>query len=156
MLIPLAFVSCKSSSEPFKLIHFDFDDYILFSFISHFSLLPLLFTTQEYPLKITILISYTLLCYICKFKHFNNQKLIENRSNYLNKVKFIYVIMLCVLEIYATFLHKLIFKGSYEFIPLMLVSIFSAIGIFAYWLKFTLDILTDQNLFKLNIKFKLH
>lgn len=56
----------------------------------------------------------------------------------LDRVILLYNAMAVPLVMYASMGHELIFGHRYEFLPLMLISVYSAVSIVASWLAFML------------------
>ncbi|PAV80856.1 hypothetical protein WR25_17076 [Diploscapter pachys] len=97
---------------------------ILLNVISIFSLFPLLFTPMEIPIKYAFGLTYTLLLIYFTRKTFNAQY-----DVLLPRASLLYVSGLVFFEVYNTFIHKLLFGPALPFLPLMLISVYSAIGI---------------------------
>lgn len=100
-----------------------------------YSLLPLLFRPAEYVTKVTILIaSY---CFLKSLKPSD-----EKRSTSLyNRLDNLYTTLIILVEIYITLFHHLILS-KYNFLPLMLVSSSSAIGLTASYLELYYDFMS--------------
>ncbi|EPY51899.1 glucosyltransferase Alg8 [Schizosaccharomyces cryophilus OY26] len=104
----------------------------------YISLLPLIFTPQEAPIK--YLFTGAWVAVLLTFDKCAPVPL--RRVFLLNRVNLAYVAGFVPLFIYNIFFHNLVFGGRYEFLPLMLLSTYSAWGVFwafisLSWLYFT-------------------
>lgn len=110
-LIPVAFRDPNLSSVLLRL-----------TLLGTYSLFPLLYQPAEYLVKTTLLISY-----------YSYAKSISS-----TKANTIYILGIIAIEIYNTSLHER-YHAKYEFLPLLLTSTFSAVGISISYLETYLD-----------------
>lgn len=62
----------------------------------------------------------------------------------LTQVELIYVMGLIAVQCYTSIVHTLAFGNRYEFLPLMLTSVYCALGIMYGWLRLMHNHLTAQ------------
>lgn len=124
--------------------------------VSCYSLFPLLFEAQEYPIKVLLL----LLHFILSWSGFSAQSYDRDEtrvpvaqtkkkvdqsegslSTDMKKGGFVfgliersYLAGLIVVEIWGQFLHPLLFGDKLAFVPLMLISVYCALGITYSWI----------------------
>lgn len=131
--------------------------YFLLSIVSCYSLFPLLFEPQEYPIKVLLLLLHSTLLWIGFTHHFNRRErssttTTTTKTTTKNKVKskrpeatfekkrligwigICYLLGLVFIEIWGQILHPYIFGARFPFLPLMLVSVYSAFGMMYSWL----------------------
>ncbi|ESW17217.1 hypothetical protein PHAVU_007G221000 [Phaseolus vulgaris] len=149
-VIPLAVVAAQAPE--------DARHYFLLSIVSCYSIFPLLFEAQEYPIKVLLLLLHSILMWLGFSAQFNagaetartpstNSKKkadefgSEGSSGETVKKGFvigwserIYLIGLVVVEIWGQILHPLILGDKFAFAPLMLISIYCAFGIMYSWI----------------------
>lgn len=119
--------------------------FILLSFaaVSCYSLFPLLFEPQEYPLKILLLAIHAILMWLgfCQFRLSrtpHQRKMIDSRGS-CEKDQLIgwagacYLLGLFGVELWGQLLHPYFFGDRLPFLPLMLVSIYCAMGMMYSW-----------------------
>ena len=128
-----------------------FDD-ILFLPVSYYSLFPLLFEPREYPIKVTLLVLYSLVMWVLfsiNFQSHNSEdtpsagdskydhddRLTEQGISVLGHGELAYMAGLILVEIYGQFFHNVAFKGALPFLPLMLTSVYCALGMLYIWIK---------------------
>lgn len=104
----------------------DARQYFVLSTAGHVALMPLLFTEQEYPVKVLLVMlhaacSYRLLCAAVG-------------ADFLHTVERIYLGGFVALEAYCAGLHSIAFGLKLPFLPLLLVSVYSALGVMQIWL----------------------
>ncbi|SAL99562.1 hypothetical protein [Absidia glauca] len=131
VLIPYSFMAAKSI--------FHLRMFVILSSAGIMSLYPLLFHIQETPLKLSITILWYLsilpgLCYCLQTK----------LRHLLTQVETIYVMGLIAVQCYTSIVHTLIFGDRYEFLPLMMTSVYCALGIMYGWLLLMHNHLTTQ------------
>lgn len=100
----------------------------------HVSLFPLLFTAAEFPVKT----GYTIFWLILFLYAFDRLAPASTRPRVflLDRFSLLYIATSIPLIAYCSLLHGVIFGGKYEFMPLMLVSSYSAIGVVGSWVGF--------------------
>jgi alpha-1,3-glucosyltransferase len=113
--------------------------YLLLSFAGHISLFPLLYTSAETLIKITIFIIYStssLLLLPLSFKGARRSSSSILSVTGLTSIDILMIIMfLIVPQIYCTALHGLFgFMLSYPFIPLLITSVSCAIVVLWTWI----------------------
>jgi len=100
----------------------------------HFSLFPLLFTAPELPIKI-VYTSMWLVVFLVTF-----EKLVTVSSTgpgwFLSWASTFFIMLSIPLITYTSFIHGIFFRDKYEFLPLLLISSYSAVGIVASWIGF--------------------
>lgn len=120
--------------------------YLLMSWIGHFSLFPLLEERKELPSKILVTSIHMLLSYVSLDRyHRSEQRAIHidksKRGIRFTSMEHMYLCGIGVLFVFVEFLHPLLFtkieKGEkiikMPFLPLMLMSIYCAVGLMYTW-----------------------
>lgn len=102
--------------------------FVLLSLAGHYSLFPLLFTSAEHPIKVLLFITYSLLVYSCLKYHYRD----ELKWNFVESV---YMGGFAVLHILVTMLPYYSPLSKYEFLPLMITSVYCTMGIMYVWLS---------------------
>ncbi|KAK9749121.1 hypothetical protein RND81_02G103700 [Saponaria officinalis] len=148
-VIPLAIVAIESSA--------DAKHYFLLSTVSCYSLFPLLFEAQEYPIKVTLLLLHSTLLWSgfsalfpsasstnsSKGSPKKDGKLNSDDSvtSFPNKGRFdigwigkTYLLGLVIVEVWGQFLHPMILGDKLPFLPLMSISVYCAFGIMYSWI----------------------
>ncbi|KAK7319112.1 hypothetical protein RJT34_03825 [Clitoria ternatea] len=149
-VIPLATVAAQTPE--------DARHYFLLSIVSCYSIFPLLFEAQEYPIKVLLLLLHSIL--MCsgfsaqfydgietrvptahpkkKVDQFgtegNSSGAVKKGGFVVGWVERIYLVGLVVVEIWGQFLHPLLLGDKLAFAPLMLISIYCAFGIMYSWI----------------------
>lgn len=118
-----------------------------FHAVSCYSLFPLLFEAQEYPIKVVLLLLYAVLMFLGFSYRFpgtstttasktgkgtNNNKS-ETRGFHIGWFGKSYLFGLLVIEIWGQFLHPIVFGDRFPFLPLMMISIYCALGMMYSW-----------------------
>ncbi|XP_026469771.1 probable dolichyl pyrophosphate Glc1Man9GlcNAc2 alpha-1,3-glucosyltransferase [Ctenocephalides felis] len=121
LIIPMS-ISAVLEKEDAKI-------FLMLSTIGHYSLFPLLFTNELLLPKALIFISYSGIAF-----KFLSQLFPESNKNrlclpLLNILESMYIYGLGFLFIYENFLHKIIFKEKLPFLPLLLTSLYCAMGV---------------------------
>ncbi|KAI1772504.1 glycosyltransferase family 57 protein [Hypoxylon cercidicola] len=100
----------------------------------HVSLFPLLFTPSEFPIKTV----YTIFWLILFLMLFDRMAPASRRPRFFLFDRFtsLYITVSIPLIAYCSLLHPIIFGKSYEFLPLMFMSSYSAIGVIGSWIGF--------------------
>ncbi|MCD9641157.1 hypothetical protein HAX54_027103 [Datura stramonium] len=134
-VIPLAIIAFKSVE--------DAKHYFYLSIVSCYSLFPLLFEAQEYPIKVLLLLLHATLMWIGFSSHFTTtkRKADETEQTRYDKTRFIigwfgklYLLGLLAVEIYGQFVHPILFAERLPFLPLMMISIYCAFGMMYSWI----------------------
>ncbi|KAK9274236.1 hypothetical protein L1049_019050 [Liquidambar formosana] len=137
-VIPLAIVAVHSLE--------DARHYFLLSIVSCYSLFPLLFEAQEYPIKVLLLLLHSILMWLgfsAQFTETAVTKVSAKRgdSAATKKGGFVigwigksYLLGLLVVEIWGQFLHPYFLGNRFPFVPLILISVYCALGIMYSWI----------------------
>ncbi|AES99183.1 dolichyl glycosyltransferase [Medicago truncatula] len=149
-VIPLAFVAAQTPE--------DAKHYFLLSIVSCYSLFPLLFEAQEYPIKILLLLLHSILMWSGFSAQFYDSAEtgvstahtkkkagqfeskgslsadVRNNGFVIGLIEKIYLVGLVVVEIWGQVLHPLLLGDKLAFLPLMLISVYCALGIMYSWI----------------------
>ncbi|KAI0432216.1 ALG8 glycosyltransferase family ALG6 [Xylaria sp. FL1042] len=100
----------------------------------HVSLFPLLFTPAEFPIKTV----YTIFWLVLFLMAFDRLAPASQRPRFFlfDRLTIIYIAVSIPLIVYCSLLHQMIFGKSYEFLPLMFMSAYSALGVVVSWVGF--------------------
>jgi alpha-1,3-glucosyltransferase len=100
----------------------------------HVSLFPLIFTPAEFPIK-TVYTIFWLLLFLMAFDRLAPA---SNKARFflLDRFSTFYIAVSIPLIAYCSLIHTLVFGASYEFLPLMFTSSYSAIGVVGSWIGF--------------------
>ncbi|XP_074565418.1 dolichyl pyrophosphate Glc1Man9GlcNAc2 alpha-1,3-glucosyltransferase [Curcuma longa] len=134
--IPLAIISMDSLD--------DARHYFLLSIVSCYSMFPLLFEPQEYPIKVLLLALYAIAMWIGLSSYFkpgvvsaedkaHNPSASDRKEAFIGKFGTIYLLGLLGVELWGQLLHPYVFGSSLPFLPLMMISIYCAIGMVCSW-----------------------
>ncbi|XP_077235187.1 ALG6, ALG8 glycosyltransferase family [Tasmannia lanceolata] len=137
-VIPLGIVAMHSVE--------DARHYFLLSIVSCYSIFPLLFETKEYPIKVLLLFIHSILMWVgfsmqfCKTPALKGSERVESKGSVEENERgligwcgIIYLLGMLGVEIWAQFLHPCIFGDRLPFLPLMIVSIYCALGMMYSW-----------------------
>ncbi|KAK3676149.1 glycosyl transferase [Recurvomyces mirabilis] len=107
----------------------------------HVSLFPLLFTVMEGPIKVV----YTIIWLVVMLVGFDGLAPASPRPRVflLDRFTLLYIAVAIPLMLYCSLVHQLVFGANYEFLPLMFVSTYSAIGVVGSWLGFLVVFFTS-------------
>ncbi|KAL7609619.1 probable dolichyl pyrophosphate Glc1Man9GlcNAc2 alpha-1,3-glucosyltransferase [Lactuca sativa] len=122
-LIPLAVVAVESIQ--------DARHYFMLSIVSIYSLFPLLYEAQEYPVKVILLLLYVAIMWFGFSSTFSEKKDGGVVSGWIEKS---YMVGFVVVEIWGQFLHPLILGDRFPFLPLMIISFYCALGMMYSWI----------------------
>jgi alpha-1,3-glucosyltransferase len=100
----------------------------------HVSLFPLLFTPAEFPVK-TIYTIFWLILFLLAFDRLAPASR-RPRLFLLDRFSTFYIAVSIPLIAYCSLIHQIAFGKSYEFLPLMFTSSYSAIGVVGSWIGF--------------------
>ena len=140
--IPLSLISLDSS------LHAKIS--FITNIIANFSLLPLLPNLQETPIKFVLFLIHSLMLHLIlhsELKYYQKKKRYYPNGLALNVFVKLYLIGLMFVQLFYGILQPLFFK-RYQFLPLMLYSVYSAIGCVYCWyqcwnlFKVTMDIIS--------------
>lgn len=100
----------------------------------HVSLFPLLFTPAEFPIKTV----YTIFWLVLFLMAFGRLAPASQRPRFFlfDRLTTIYIAVSIPLIVYCSLLHQLVFGKRYEFLPLMFMSAYSALGVVVSWVGF--------------------
>lgn len=100
----------------------------------HVSLFPLLFTPAEFPIKTV----YTIFWLVLFLVIFDRLAPASQRPRFFlfDRLTIIYIAVSIPLIVYCSLLHQAIWGRRYEFLPLMFMSAYSALGVLVSWVGF--------------------
>jgi alpha-1,3-glucosyltransferase len=137
-VVPLAVMAAQSIE--------DSKHYFLLSIVSCYSLFPLLFEAQEYPIKVLLLLLHVSLTWF-GFSSFSSNDFgptktdkggPKQNSKYqgfcIGWFAKIYLVGLLAVEFWGQILHPYLFGNKLPFLPLMMISIYCALGMFYSWI----------------------
>ncbi|KAK7072358.1 glycosyl transferase [Halocaridina rubra] len=131
VILPFGLLSMQRKAEA--------QAFIFLSIIGHFSLFPLLFTSHETPIKVLALLLHALITTHTLQKHWEQGKT-PYRFPYINLcsvLEVLYILGLIPLFVYNEVGHKAFgLTEKLPFLPLMLISVYCAIGIFCSWVQY--------------------
>ncbi|XP_040992145.1 probable dolichyl pyrophosphate Glc1Man9GlcNAc2 alpha-1,3-glucosyltransferase [Juglans microcarpa x Juglans regia] len=131
--------------------------YYLLSIVSSYSLFPLLFEVREYPIKVLLLLLYSIIMWLVFSAQFTDGQeakatspinkeagRLELKGNgnvaakkggfVIRGIEKSYLVGLLVVEIWGQLLHSIFFGERLPFVPLMLISIYCGLGIVYSWI----------------------
>ncbi|XP_027704053.1 probable dolichyl pyrophosphate Glc1Man9GlcNAc2 alpha-1,3-glucosyltransferase isoform X2 [Vombatus ursinus] len=109
--------------------------YLLLTTTGHYSLFPLLFTAPEFPIKVLLMLLFTVYS-------FSSLKTLFRKEKLLNWMETIYLVGLGPLEICCELVFPFTpWKLKYPFIPLFLTSVYCAAGITYAWFRLSVSML---------------
>ncbi|XP_045149020.1 probable dolichyl pyrophosphate Glc1Man9GlcNAc2 alpha-1,3-glucosyltransferase [Echinops telfairi] len=112
--------------------------FLILTTAGHYSLFPLLFTAPELPIKTLLMLLFTIYSISSLKMLFRKEKPL---FNWMEKV---YLLGLGPLEICCEFIFPLTaWRPQYPFIPLLLTSVYCAVGITYAWFQLYVSVLTD-------------
>uniref|UniRef100_A0A8D0L8C6 Alpha-1,3-glucosyltransferase n=2 Tax=Sphenodon punctatus TaxID=8508 RepID=A0A8D0L8C6_SPHPU len=112
--------------------------YLFLSTTGHLSLFPLLFTAPEFPIKILLMLLFTV------YSFSSLRALFRKEGPLLSSLETIYLIGLVPLEIFCEVVFPLTpWKLKFPFFSLLLTSVYCALGITYAWLKMYVSVLTE-------------
>ncbi|KAL2414896.1 Dolichyl pyrophosphate Glc1Man9GlcNAc2 alpha-1,3-glucosyltransferase [Exophiala dermatitidis] len=100
----------------------------------HVSLFPLIFTAAEFPVKVAYTVAW-LIIFLYTFDRLAPAPA-RRRVFLLDRFALLYIAVAVPLIIYCSLVHRMVFGEKYEFLPLMFISTYSAIGVVGSWLGF--------------------
>lgn len=100
----------------------------------HVSLFPLLFSPAEFPIKTV----YTILWLVLFLMAFDHLAPASNKPRFflLDRFSTLYIAICIPLIAYCSLFHQMIFGKSYEFLPLMFTSTYTAVGVVGSWVGY--------------------
>ncbi|KAI1212202.1 glycosyltransferase family 57 protein [Annulohypoxylon truncatum] len=108
----------------------------------HVSLFPLLFTPAEFPIKTV----YTIFWLVLFLMVFDRTAPASKRPRFFlfDRFAILYITISIPLIVYCSLMHQVVFGKSYEFLPLMFMSSYSAIGVVGSWVGFMVVYFTSD------------
>nr|XP_033806146.1 probable dolichyl pyrophosphate Glc1Man9GlcNAc2 alpha-1,3-glucosyltransferase isoform X3 [Geotrypetes seraphini] len=129
-ILPFSLLSVKSRKEA--------GIYLILATTGHLSLFPLLFTPPEFPIKILLMLLFTL------YSFSSLKTLFRKEGPLLNWPETLYLIGLVPLEVVCEVIYPLTaWNERLPFIPLLLTSVYCAFGISYVWLRLCVAVLTE-------------
>ncbi|XP_065176857.1 probable dolichyl pyrophosphate Glc1Man9GlcNAc2 alpha-1,3-glucosyltransferase [Sycon ciliatum] len=114
--------------------------YLLLSITGHYSLFPLLFQPAETPIKVLLLLLVSIWSIRCVKVCVNGQG-----TTQLNALEKLYLLGLVPLFVYCDIVHAMLgLHVTLPFLPLLLTSVYCAIGVVYAWLLFYADTLSGR------------
>jgi alpha-1,3-glucosyltransferase len=107
----------------------------------HVSLFPLLFTAAEFPIK-TIYTIFWLVLFLLAFDRLAPASN-KPRVFLLDRFSLWYIAVSMPLIVYCSLLHQVIWGKTLEFLPLMFMSSYSAVGVVGSWVGFLVVFFTS-------------
>lgn len=112
----------------------------LFTFLSivgYYSMLPLIFKPAEAVIKYSLLILHSVFSYYMIGALFtDSEKNIKYSFKLLNTLETVYLVGIIIVELYCQVVHQILgFDDKLPFLPLMLTSVYSSVGVTYSWLK---------------------
>lgn len=122
--------------------------------VSYYSLFPLLIDAKEYPIKVMLLVAYTMAIGLSFSDYFSGRggatetgdnskqqsgekynKAPREHPSLLGKSATAFLLGLVAVECYNQLVHHLLFTDALPFVPLMLVSVYCSLGLFWFWVE---------------------
>ncbi|XP_064144817.1 probable dolichyl pyrophosphate Glc1Man9GlcNAc2 alpha-1,3-glucosyltransferase isoform X5 [Loxodonta africana] len=117
--------------------------FLILTTTGHYSLFPLLFTAPELPVKILLMLLFTI------YSISSLKTLFRKEKPLFNWMETFYLLGLGPLEVCCEFIFPFTsWKLKYPFIPLLLTSVYCAVGITYAWFKLYISVLTDPLVLK--------
>lgn len=107
----------------------------------HVSLFPLLFTAAEFPIK-TVYTIFWLVLFLLAFDRLAPASS-GRRVFLLDRFSLVYIAVSIPLIAYCSLLHGIIWGEKLEFLPLMFISSYSAVGVVGSWIGFLVVFFTS-------------
>ncbi|XP_069046171.1 dolichyl pyrophosphate Glc1Man9GlcNAc2 alpha-1,3-glucosyltransferase [Lepisosteus oculatus] len=134
-ILPLSFLAVESRR--------DAGIFVILSTTGHFSLFPLLFTAPELPIKILLMLMFTL------YSLTSLKVLFRREGCLLNSIEAAYLAGLVPLEIFCELVYPMtVWKQSLPFIPLLLTSVYCALGVTYSFIRLYISLLTRPEMDK--------
>ncbi|XP_076794303.1 dolichyl pyrophosphate Glc1Man9GlcNAc2 alpha-1,3-glucosyltransferase isoform X3 [Arvicanthis niloticus] len=111
--------------------------FLILTTTGHYSLFPLLFTAPELPIKILLMLLFTV------YSISSLKTLFRKEKPLFNWIETVYLLGLGPLEVCCEFLFPFTsWNLKYPFIPLLLTSVYCAVGITYAWTRLYVSVLT--------------
>ncbi|XP_026090767.1 probable dolichyl pyrophosphate Glc1Man9GlcNAc2 alpha-1,3-glucosyltransferase [Carassius auratus] len=128
-ILPLSFLAVESRK--------DAGIFLILSVTGHYSLFPLLFTTQELPIKIFLMLLFTI------FSLTSLKTLFRKGGALLNQLEATYLLGLIPLELICEVVYPLtVWQKTFPFLPLMFTSVYCALGVTYAFIRLYVSLLT--------------
>ncbi|XP_060523913.1 probable dolichyl pyrophosphate Glc1Man9GlcNAc2 alpha-1,3-glucosyltransferase [Cylas formicarius] len=125
--------------------------FLILSTVGHYSLFPLLFPSSLLLVKVLLLLLYSSYAFYSLYKVYS-LAICKYTLPLLNMIESVYILGLGGVFVYENFVHKLLDNDTrLPFLPLMITSVYCAIGIMYCWVTYYLFFL---NIGRSNIKYK--
>ncbi|EHH23280.1 hypothetical protein EGK_06716 [Macaca mulatta] len=112
--------------------------FLILTTTGHYSLFPLLFTAPELPIKILLMLLFTI------YSISSLKTLFRKEKPLFNWMETFYLLGLGPLEVCCEFVFPFTsWKVKYPFLPLLLTSVYCAVGITYAWFKLYVSVLID-------------
>jgi alpha-1,3-glucosyltransferase len=108
----------------------------------HVSLFPLLFTAAEFPIK-TVYTIFWLILFLLAFDRLAPASS-RPRIFLLDRFSLLYIAVSIPLILYCSLLHQMVWGKTFEFLPLMFTSSYSAVGVVGSWVGFLVVFFTSR------------
>lgn len=105
------------------------------------SLFPLLFTAAEFPIK-TVYTIFWLVLFLLAFDRLAPAST-GRRVFLLDRFSLLYIAVAIPLIAYCEGMHSMVFGNNFEFLPLMFMSSYSAVGVLGSWIGFLVVFFTS-------------
>ncbi|XP_069496035.1 dolichyl pyrophosphate Glc1Man9GlcNAc2 alpha-1,3-glucosyltransferase isoform X2 [Ambystoma mexicanum] len=129
-ILPLSVLCVRSAN--------DAGIYLILTTTGHLSLFPLLFTGPELPIKILLMLLFTI------FSFSSLKSVFRSEGHLLNRLETLYLMGLVPLEVFCEIVYPLThWQQSLPFISLLLTSVYCALGITYAWLRMYVSVLTE-------------
>ncbi|XP_042545704.1 probable dolichyl pyrophosphate Glc1Man9GlcNAc2 alpha-1,3-glucosyltransferase isoform X2 [Dipodomys spectabilis] len=127
-ILPMSLLSVEKAG--------DASIFLILTTTGHYSLFPLLFTAPELPIKILLMVLFTI------YSVYSLKTLFRKEKALLNWTETLYLLGLVPLEVCCEFLFPFTsWKLRYPFIPLLLTSGYCAVGITYAWFRLYCSVL---------------
>lgn len=132
VILPLSLLAVESRE--------DARTFLILSITGHYSLFPLLFTTQELPIKLFLMLLFTI------FSVTSLKMLFRKGGSLLNPLESMYLLGLIPLELVCEFIYPLtVWQKTFPFLPLMLTSLYCALGVTYAFIRLYISMLTSSD-----------
>ncbi|XP_021782044.2 probable dolichyl pyrophosphate Glc1Man9GlcNAc2 alpha-1,3-glucosyltransferase isoform X1 [Papio anubis] len=129
-ILPMSLLSVQKAG--------DASIFLILTTTGHYSLFPLLFTAPELPIKILLMLLFTI------YSISSLKTLFRKEKPLFNWMETFYLLGLGPLEVCCEFVFPFTsWKVKYPFLPLLLTSVYCAVGITYAWLKLYVSVLID-------------
>ncbi|XP_014970811.3 dolichyl pyrophosphate Glc1Man9GlcNAc2 alpha-1,3-glucosyltransferase isoform X9 [Macaca mulatta] len=129
-ILPMSLLSVQKAG--------DASIFLILTTTGHYSLFPLLFTAPELPIKILLMLLFTI------YSISSLKTLFRKEKPLFNWMETFYLLGLGPLEVCCEFVFPFTsWKVKYPFLPLLLTSVYCAVGITYAWFKLYVSVLID-------------